>query len=472
VYSLANVWNGVGLLIGLGITSIGAYFLARWSWRVFLAVVVVVASVLLLWIGYTYYPPERFLNPDLPGFFFRGFWFWVLAFIWGIFASIVYLVRSIRAARPTSRADATTTDLAGRFPEIDAAWEEIMIRLEQARIDLASQHVFLILAPDEEWSTAVLNAAGLQLFAHAPEGPSPIHAFATADGVLLGASGASAFGTHDGEGTQRMEYLCQRLAEHQPDCPVVRGVVVLLPITWAGHRDSVKWAAALRDDLGAIRRTFKVRLPVFALVPQMETVPGFHEFIGRMSHAFRQSRCGFSVPSTHAFSGDLIQRGLVWMSDWFHGWILNLMSEDLLNQSGNNHLFQLDHEVRRFRKRLRAIMEAGFSTHRESEPVLFRGCYFLASGGEPHEQAFAAGLFRSPRGRIYSEHLVTQWTEEAERDDRHYRRIALGIGLSGGALTLLVWGYILRQTESPWWYAGLATVVIGWGVALFRIGRR
>ena len=86
-----------------------------------------------------------------------------------------------------------------------------------------------------------------------------------------------------------------------------------------------------------------------------------------------------------------------------------------------------------------AIMEAAFSTHRESEPVLFRGCYFLATGAEPHEQAFSAGLFRSPRGRIFADHLVTQWTEEAERDDRHYRRIARGIGLAGAPLTLLVW---------------------------------
>ncbi len=472
MYSLAGVWNWVGLLIGLGITTVGAYFLARWSWRLFLAIVAVAGSVLFLGIAYRFFPPSEFLDADLPALFDRGFWFWVLAFLWGIICSIVYLVRTIRAARPTTRADATTTDLAGRFPEMDAAWEEITIRMEQARIDLSSQHVFLMLAPDEEWSAAVLNSAGLQLFAHAPEGPSPIHAFATADGVLLSASGASAFGTQDGEGVHRVESLCRRLAALQPDCPVVRGVVVLFPISWAGQRDSVKWAAALRDDLNAIRRTFQVRLPVFALIPQMETVPGFDEFVGRMSHAFRQSRCGFAVPSTHAFSGELVQRGLVWMSDWFHGWVLNLMSEDLLNQSGNNHLFQLDHEVRRFRKRLRAIMEAGFSTHRESEPVLFRGCYFLASGAEPHEQAFAAGLFRSPRGRIYSEHLVTQWTEEAERDDRQYRRIALGIGLAGGALTLLVWSYILRVTESPWWWSGLVAVVIGWGVALFRIGRR
>jgi type VI protein secretion system component VasK len=468
---LSGALAWVGALIGLAFTIVGAYFLARWSWRWFLFLVAVLACGLFLWITYTYYPPERFLDPELPSLFFRGFWIWVLVFVLGIITSIVYLARTLRAARPSARTDTTTTELAGRYPEIDAAWEEITIRLGQARIDLASQHVYLLLAPDEDWTAAVIHSAGLQLFAHAPDGPSPIHAFATAEGVLLGASGASAFGTQDGEGVHRMEYLCRLIAAHQPDCPVVRGVVVLFPISWVGQRDSVKMAAALRDDLNAIRRTLKVRLPVFALIPEMETVPGFNEFIGRMSQAFLQRRSGFAVPSTHVFSGELVQRGFVWMSDWYHGWILNLISEDLLNQAGNYQLFRLDHEIRRFRKRLRAIMEAAFSTHRESEPILFRGCYFLASGNEPHEQAFAAGLFRGPRGRIYTEHGVTQWTEDAERDDRQYRRIALGIGLAGGVLTLLVWAYILSVTDSSWWAAGLIAVVIAWAIALFRIGR-
>ena len=81
--------------------------------------------VVFLWFMYAFYHPESFLDPDLPALFYRGFWVWVLVFILGIIASIVYLVRTLRAARPATRADATTTDLAGRFPEIDAAWEEI-----------------------------------------------------------------------------------------------------------------------------------------------------------------------------------------------------------------------------------------------------------------------------------------------------------------------------------------------------------
>ena len=38
-------------------------------------------------------------------------------------------------------------------------------------------------------------------------------------------------------------------------------------------------------------------------------------------------RVGFAVPASQEFSGDLVQRGLAWMSGWFHSWILNLMAE-------------------------------------------------------------------------------------------------------------------------------------------------
>ena len=160
-------------------------------------------------------------------------------------------------------------------------------------------------------------------------------------------------------------------------------MVVLFPITWAGQPESVKWAPPCATTCGRSSDVLKVRCPVFALFSEMETTAGFPEFVGRMSTALRQSRCGFAVPASHPFSGDLVQHGLVWMSGWFHGWILNLMSDDLLNQAGNNQLFSLDIEVRRYRKRLRSILEAAFSTHRETEPILFRGCYFTATGGEP-----------------------------------------------------------------------------------------
>jgi type VI protein secretion system component VasK len=284
-------------------------------------------------------------------------------------------------------------------------------------------------------------------------------------------AGASAFGAQDAGGIRRLEAVCELIRAEKPDCPIVRGVVVLFPISWAGLPESIKWASALRDDLRAIERHFKVRCPVFTLFPEMESTPGFSEFTGRMTSALKQGRCGFAVPSSQAFSGDLVQRGLIWMSGWFHGWILNLMAEDLLNQAGNNRLFLLDHEFRRYRKRLRAVMEAAFSTHSGTEPILFRGCYFLATGKAAREQAFVAGLLRGPRGRIFADHAVTQWTGQAEDDDRFYRRLALGVGLVSGGLTMASWLGIIFATGNPWWWIGPVVLALVWTVAAIRIGR-
>ena len=100
------------------------------------------------------------------------------------------------------------------------------------------------------------------------------------------------------------------------------------------------------------------------------------------------------------------------------------------------------------------------ATPRDSEPVLFRGCYFAATGASTAEQAFSAGLLRGARGRLFAEHLATDWTAEAEADDRHYRRLAIGVGLGGGFLTLLAWVYIIVVTQNSWWWLGLLAVIL------------
>jgi type VI protein secretion system component VasK len=460
----------LALLVGLGFAAVGGFLLARWSWRWFFAVIAGLGCVVFLVVLPYRFPATNFLDPDLPPLFLNHFWTWVLVFVVGMFVSLIFLIRTLRAARP-ARTEAAPADLVGKFPDIEAAWDEVLVRLHQAQIDPANQHVFLVIAPHEDWSTALIQSAGLQLFAEAPETAAPIHAFATGDGVFLSASGASSFGTEGEDGVRRMEALCRLLLAQRPDLPIVRGVVVLFPMSWAGEADAVGWAAALRDDLRVLQGTLKVSCPVFALFTEMETAAGFTEFLARMPAALRQSRCGFSVPGTHTFSGDLARRGLGWMSGWFHGWSLNLMSGDMLNQAGNSLLFCLDHEVRRGHNRFRAILESAFSTHRGADPIRFRGCYFTATGASPNLQAFSAGLLRGPRGRVVADHRATEWTQQAEDDDRYYLRLALGVGLGGGSLTLLAWVYIIIVTQNPWWWVGPIAAIVAWIVSGIRIGR-
>jgi type VI secretion system protein ImpL len=464
-----RIWEWAIVAVGSGFALLGAYLLARWSWKWFVALLIAIAAVVFLVVLPRYVPSHSFLNPDTPGIFLDFFWGWMLALLLGVAFSVVFVARLVRSARPAR--EELVSDDSTRFPDIDAAWKEILVRLGQAGIDPGRQNAYLVLAPHEDWAASLVRSAGLQVFAQGPDSASPIHAYATSEGVLLSASGASGFGTHEPEGPARLEYLGRLLRAQNPECPPLRGVAVVFPIRWAGQPDSVAWAAAIREDLQAVRRSLKMRCPVFALFTEMETVPGFAEFFDRMPAALRMSRCGFAVPSTHPFSGDLVQDGLVWMSGWVHGWVLNLMAEDVLNHPGNRRLFQLDHEFRRYRRRLRTVAESAFSTHREAEPVMFRGCYFAATGTGTDEQAFSAGLLRGPRGRIFAEHAATRWTAQAEEDDRYYRRLALAVGLVGGALASLAWAYILTVAPRPLAWIGLGLVVVTWGVTLFRLPR-
>ena len=465
-----SVWYWLAAAFGTGVSAAGAYVLARWSPRCFMAAITTLSAAIYLLVVPSRYPPQSLLNPDIPAVFLNHFWHWVLVFVLGIVLSLVVLVRVVLSAR-TASVDEATAKLAERFPELADAWREIEVRLGQARIDPGARRAVVILAPNEDWAAALVAAAGAPLFARAPDTAAPVHAFATAEAILITAAGASGFGTQEPDGTARMEALGRLIREWNSECPPLQSVVVVFPIRWAGQPDSVKWAAKVRDDMQALHFAVQVRCPVFAVFTEMETAPGFAEFLSRMPDLYKQGRCGFGVPASQTFGGDLIQGGLDWMTRWFHGWALNLMAEDLLNHAGNQRLFGLDQEFRRYRKRLRALIEVAFSTHPEAEPVLFRGCYFTATGAATEERAFASALLGGPLGRVHNEHSATCWTAQAVEDDRVYRRVALAVGSVGALLSLLGWVSIVVLTHNLWWSVGLLALFSGWIVALFRLRR-
>jgi type VI secretion system protein ImpL len=408
------------------------------------------------------------LNPDIPPVFLDYFWHWVLVFVLGIVVSLTVLVR-VSLSAVTASGDEATAKLADRFPELAAAWREIEVRLGQARIQRGVRHAVVILAPNEDWAAQLITTAGVPLLVQAPDTAGPIHAFATAQAVLITATGASSFGTQEADGSARMAALGQLIRDWNPECPPLRSVVVVFPIRWAGQPDSIKWAAAVRDDLQALSTAVEVRCPVFAVFTEMESTPGFGEFLGRMPEIYKQGRCGFGVPASQKFGGELIQGGLDWMAGWFHGWAISLMAQNLPNCAANQHLFSVEQEFRRYRRRLRAIIESAISTHPTAEPVLFRGCYFAATGASADERAFASALLGCPHGRFQAEDRATCWTAQAADDDRGYRRVALAVGSIGALLSLLGWVSILLLSHNPWWSLGLFALLAFWAIVLFRL---
>lgn len=406
----------------------------------------------------------------LPREFVGGYWVWMALLLIGAIASAVVFVR---LSRRTGGGSGPATE--ERFPDVEAAWGEIAIRLEHAGIVPEDQTYFLVLAPDEDEVRSLIETAGIQVFATVPDGPSPLRAFATSDGVLLSCVGASGIGQGEASASSRLGAVCGILRELRPDAPPVRGVTIAVPMPWIDRPEATANATAARDDLRAVRRSLGLRCPVFLLFTAMEQLPGFTEFIARMAATGTPQvlgqRVGFSVPSSESFSGDLARKAMVWMSGWFHEWILNLLAADPLNAAGNEQLVTLDYEFLRRRKGFCAVMESVLATHRGGEPVLFRGCYFVATGSGRDEQAFAAGLLRGPRGRILADHVATAWSERSRQEDRRHVRAAVAVGVVVGAICLVLWAGIIRRAE--WWgAAGLAALAVTWAVVLFRLPRR
>ena len=419
------------------------------------------------------YPPLEMPLTALPGLFRRGYWAWLLLFTLlaaGAGLSLFSLLRTPR--QRTLLANPEGESAGPSSNELSAAWESIGLKLHQAGIEPSETQAILILSPDEESVDGLLQASGLQVFASGPDHPGPVRVHAVQDGgLIVSAGGLSCFATGRADSLAGFEELCRLLLSLNTDCPIVRAVIVLFPVSWAAQPDSTKQAALLRDDLAAVRRGLQVRTPVYALFTGMETVPGFLQFMSRLSTQVAprmlEQRVGFAVPEGHAFSGDLVQRGLVWMSGWFHNWVLTLLSGDMQNATGNADLVTLDHEIRRYRNRLKAIMEAAFATPRDADPVLFRGLYFAATGRDRTEQAFAAGLLRGARSRIPADHVATRWTDEARSTDRRYIRTGLLVAGIGGLLCMLTWFSILRLSPILGW-AGLIFLAAVWVYILFR----
>ena len=162
------------------------------------------------------------------------------------------------------------------------------------------------------------------------------------------------------------------------------------------------------------------------------------------------------------------------------------MTDDYHDAEGNSRLMTMNARLWRDLPALSHLMDVSFSTHAQAEPILVRGCYFVACGPEPQKQAFAAGLVNGKASKMIADAAHTSWSRGADAMDRRYRLASLGLGLATAAIALPIWfwGIIGRlqgkdvSVRSPagTWIAGacLGALVLAWAVGLSYqwIGRK
>ncbi len=425
-------------------------------------------------------------------------------------------------------------------PDIDHAWEEAKVALEQAGVRLDDLPLFLVLGRPEGDERQLFQASQASLVVgQAPPRGAPLHAYATRDAIFVTCAGASLLGRHaevlagpaeetpapaaapapsapapesthnpretltpeeaagavaaiaevragaDREGrelndpdrrrirrlyrrdsartsvlarpeeadrlTDRLAHLCRLIArDRRPLCPL-NGVLVLVPFAGTDHpQDATTTGAACYRDLATVRRAAPVRCPVFVLVCDFETVPGFEEFIECFSARERLQRVGQRCPLVPDFRGGAAskQKSAGAMLDSLSAWVCNsvvpawvyrkFVLEDVpapheaaRAQRLNTRLFRLAHELREREPNLRAILSHALGTD-PGDPPLIGGCYLAGTGRDPRrEQAFVSGVLH----RLVEEQNAVAWGPEAVEEDARYQRwAAVGWAVLGAAI--------------------------------------
>jgi type VI secretion system protein ImpL len=447
--------------IGAGIASIWSKYPVR-----YILALITGGVIIAVYCNWSAFGDSNDLDGRLPPYFMPQFFIiWVAVLTLAAIYSLCHLgVVWYRLNYGTAAEESAET---AKFPDLESAWQEIQNQLSQARYDAGNQKIFLVLATDESVASSWMRASGHQFFAVAPVGDeAPIHAYATSDGLFISCAGASAWGRGDDEGNARLENLCRKILELNPDLPPLRGVAVLYPLAQAATPELLKKAGALRNDLQTIRGELKVRCPTFAVLCLHEVYAGFDEFAARMPARLRMSRSGFSVPLALTLDRASIGQGLRWLAQWFFSWSLSLMKEDFNNKEGNSKLVTMNAQLWRDMERLRNLLEASFSTHARAEPIMARGVYFSACGAEPESFAFVAGLIKGDGGKMIADSSCTMWSAGADAYDRRYRNLSLAMGLATAAIALPIW-FSAIMGRVPWLgWVGLAFLIVVWLVGL------
>jgi hypothetical protein len=259
----------------------------------------------------------------------------------------------------------------------------------------------------------------------------------------------------------RLKALCRLIIRaRRPYCPV-NGILVLVP--WAGgdsDQDATNTGDVCQRDLAVAADALQVRCPVFALLCDLEQVPGFREFVAGFRPEDRLQRIGQRSPlvpnfryygaAREGWSPTQIPRldneavpALMMESliEWIcrsvvPGWIgrnYQLEKEAAPGATGgdglrrtevirnNAYLFLFGEHLRERQKRLTEILVQATRTD-AGEPILFGGCYLAGTGlDEKLDQAFVGGVFR----RLLEEQDFVSWTSRTLAADTTYRRWAL-----------------------------------------------
>jgi hypothetical protein len=279
------------------------------------------------------------------------------------------------------------------------------------------------------------------------------------DFVRLARRGGAPTGTRQAAETlsARLAHLCRLIArDRQPFCPV-NGILPVIPFTATDSReDASQTRADLAADLKSARAALKVNCPRYALVADLESVPGFCEFVKRFPAQQRAARLGQRFPLVPEVDPAAIPDQVDACARWvcrgvFPRWVYQFFRletpghEELAAVTdGNGALFRLMAQMDQRQENLGYVLQAGMDA--SEGPALLGGCYVAGTGRDALEQAFVAGIFQR---LLESQDLVT-WTDETLAEDafcHRWARRGYGILAAVAAVGMAALAYLLLDRK-------------------------
>lgn len=253
------------------------------------------------------------------------------------------------------------------------------------------------------------------------------------------------------EQLERLQYVCQLIRRvRQPVCSA-NGILTLLPFAYlqAAPAEVEQLHRAIKNDLATLRQTLQLRAPAIAMVTGMEDEPGFRELVRRVGRERTAlQRFGHKFDVRRFATREELTALSAHVCGTFEDWIYALFRErDALSHPGNTRLYGLLCKVRcHVGTRLGDILSQGFGydpqRQSDGERTFFSGCYFAATGESSDRQAFVRGVL----DKLIDENELVEWTEQALRDQRRYRRwAAVGYTLAVVLLAGTVGAVLFRQ---------------------------
>ena len=246
------------------------------------------------------------------------------------------------------------------------------------------------------------------------------------------------------EETARLRYACDSLRRiRQPLCSH-NGILAVLPLTSVRDIMTAKdMPDAIRRDLGTIRTATQLASSCTVLITGMEEEYGFSELVRRVGATrAKGSRFGKGFKVWNTPNSENLEALASEACGAFEDWVYTLFKEeDGFNKPGNGKLFSLLCTIRsQLRSRVKNIIMRGFSCEardggKESEPELFGGCYFAATGATSDRQAFV----RSALDKVMQLEEDLEWTDTAlTEEDRFQQMVGVGTFLNFALILCLI----------------------------------